>query len=158
MNTWAWTMGAPFASRTCPSTRPVAGIRAIGAAPVVATVRSRSNARPGTRRTQDRTGSRIGAPNAEDCIRPPRRGGSGCVLEMPQEARLAQRSRARRPDLQRASFDQEKTLQQVTALLGHQTSDDLGTVVRARVTQEIIYRAGHPTAGIIGTEHHSADF
>lgn len=53
---------------------------------------------------------------------------------------------------------QEEPLQQLPALFRHQPADDFGPMVGPGITKEIVDRSRHPTAGIIGPEHHPSHF
>jgi hypothetical protein len=65
--------------------------------------------------------------------------------------------RRRRDGLQRFSLDHEETLEEVTALFGHQAPDDLWTVVRTWVAEQVIDRTGHTATGVVGPKDDPAD-
>jgi hypothetical protein len=59
-------------------------------------------------------------------------------------------------DSQASSPDQEKTLEEVGAFLGHESAYHLRPMVQARIAKEIIHRPGHTGLIVIRTKHDAA--
>src|SRR5829696_274021 len=152
-NTWTFASGAPLWSRTWPVILPVLGLVIVGAAAVEARASSISRTEAAVRWAVQSRARGMGCSDTGRCSLLPWPGGyvvRGC-------GRWDSHTGLARGLPLPSSFHQEKSLQQVATLLGHKASHHLRPVIGPGVPEQVVHRAGHSAAGIIGAEDHAPD-